>query len=592
MYAIVVVLLAAISAVFVFVYQKPSDRAASVTVVSIFTITALLATVLLLPVDVALVSSTVSSKLGQRKEWATQQKVDEIVQTLTILYYTLFSLDALLCLVVVPFTYFWYEEYDEIETEEGRQTIGSRLWGAFKYTIGFILFVVILFLVGFFIPVAARDNSGHYDLDYFRHLLGDENQGVRALTFALGLLTTLGTLLYVLYTGAGLSLLPVALIKSAPAMSAPAFSATTDSKLEANRERQRQLEGRNAGQEGGLNPKERRELDALVREERTLVRRQHVAAEAAGEHDSWLLKTWHKVEAVFRPLKLLGGLLMLLVTVVLWVSMLLTGIDKASHSICKHKCGYILAHVQLFNPVNAALVQSAKLFPIDYIIFLLVTMYFFFGSVVGIATIGIRFLWLRLFDIRKGHTSPQAMLMATVMLTLLALAINYALAMMVAPQYSHFGPQTFCNHKIRPGEQPDCSNHPNHIEPCTEATDNPAARNVCTASVASTFLDRITVNFSFFGIIDFWAQFFFLGKHIFRNVIDPMLTLEGVLLVIFVTTLFRTPKLREYATEQDAEVEEEEGLLASTGRRFGATWQDITGRASKQGVARNRQSDE
>lgn len=33
--------------------------------------------------------------------------------------------------------------------------------------------------------------------------------------------------------------------------------------------------------------------------------------------------------------------------------------------------------------------------------------------------------------------------------------------------------------------------------------------------------------------------------------------------------------------DQDAEEEEEEGLLASTGRRFGATWQDITGRAKK-----------
>lgn len=38
--------------------------------------------------------------------------------------------------------------------------------------------------------------------------------------------------------------------------------------------------------------------------------------------------------------------------------------------------------------------------------------------------------------------------------------------------------------------------------------------------------------------------------------------------------------------DQDAEEAEEEGLLASTGRRFGATWQDITGRAKKQGVGR------
>jgi len=48
---------------------------------------------------------------------------------------------------------------------------------------------------------------------------------------------------------------------------------------------------------------------------------------------------------------------------------------------------------------------------------------------------------------------------------------------------------------------------------------------------------------------------------------------------VFVTALFRTPKLDLAELDEDAEAEEEEGLLASTGRRFGATWQDITGRA-------------
>lgn len=51
--------------------------------------------------------------------------------------------------------------------------------------------------------------------------------------------------------------------------------------------------------------------------------------------------------------------------------------------------------------------------------------------------------------------------------------------------------------------------------------------------------------------------------------------------MVFTLTLFRTPRLDSYQLEQDAEEDEEEGLLASTGRRFGATWQDITGRAKK-----------
>ena len=48
---------------------------------------------------------------------------------------------------------------------------------------------------------------------------------------------------------------------------------------------------------------------------------------------------------------------------------------------------------------------------------------------------------------------------------------------------------------------------------------------------------------------------------------------------MFVTALFRTPKLDLAELDEDAEAEEEEGLLASTGRRFSATWQDITGRS-------------
>ena len=91
------------------------------------------------------------------------------------------------------------------------------------------------------------------------------------MTFALGLLICLGTLLYMVYTAAGIALLPISFIKSAPSISAPQLSETTATALEQNRERQRQLEGRNAGREEGMSNKDQRELEALVREERTLV---------------------------------------------------------------------------------------------------------------------------------------------------------------------------------------------------------------------------------------------------------------------------------------------------------------------------------
>jgi len=561
-YAAVVVFLILVASIFIYVYQTPRDRSQSVTLVCIFTITAILGTVLLQPADVALVSSTSSSEFGQRKGWATQDEVDNITFALKIVYYFLYSLDALLCLLIIPFTYFWYEEYDEVAADGGEQTFCQRLWGAFKYTSAFITIVIILFFVGFFVPVSQH--AGDHNLDYFKKLL-TENHGERALTFALGLLITVGICIYVLYTASGLALLPITLIKTAPSISNPTLKASTAEELQRNSERQRQLKGRCGGNPDILSSKDRRELDALIRQERTLVRRQRLAEEAQGEHKSWFIKAWYKISAALRPFKLLGGILLLLVALLIWTSMLLTAIDKAKNSVCKQHCGYILANINVFNPVNWIFVESAKVFPVDYVLFILLVLLFFSSSVVGIATVGIRFLWIRVFQIRKGHTSPQALLIATAMLTLITLALNYSISMIVAPQYATFGPQTFCDRFTVLGVSLDCKNHKELVKPCSELADNPAAKAVCTPSVGSTFLNRVTMNFPFFGVVIFWAQFVFLG----------------IYLIVFLTSLLRTPKLDERQNDEDAEEAEEESLLGTTGRRFNAAWQDVTGRASR-----------
>jgi LMBR1 domain-containing protein 1 len=45
-----------------------------------------------------------------------------------------------------------------------------------------------------------------------------------------------------------------------------------------------------------------------------------------------------------------------------------------------------------------------------------------------------------------------------------------------------------------------------------------------------------------------------------------------------IAALLRSPKLDEQQLDEDAEEAEEESLLASTGRQFDATWQDIASR--------------
>ena len=126
--------------------------------------------------------------------------------------------------------------------------------------------------------------------------------------------------------------------------------------------------------------------------------------------------------------------------------------------------------------------------------------------------------------------------MGTIFLMLAVLALNYSLTMIVAPQYSHFGNQRYCNHTIGDfGEVRDCSSFPELILPCTASAD---AEEVCTPAVVSTFINRITLAFPFFGEVAFWSQFAFLG----------------VWLLVGLTGILKRPKLDESSTSDDAGV--------------------------------------
>lgn len=73
----------------------------------------------------------------------------------------------------------------------------------------------------------------------------------------------------------------------------------------------------------------------------------------------------------------------------------------------------------------------------------LLIVYFFMATMSGVITIGVRFLWVSLFRIRRHATLPQGLLFATILLTLGLLALNYSITNVVAPGYAHFGSQVF-----------------------------------------------------------------------------------------------------------------------------------------------------
>lgn len=59
--------------------------------------------------------------------------------------------------------------------------------------------------------------------------------------------------------------------------------------------------------------------------------------------------------------------------------------------------------------------------------------------------------------------------------------------------------------------------------------------------------------------------------------LEPNAPTWGDKMLVFLTSLFRTPRLNLSELDEEAKADKEEGLPSSTWKRFGATWQDVTG---------------
>jgi LMBR1 domain-containing protein 1 len=69
---------------------------------------------------------------------------------------------------LIPFAYFFYEEYDEEES------IKDRIWSALKYTSFFFVISILLFAFGLFLKPTTKVPK--IDLDWFKKLLTDSRK--------------------------------------------------------------------------------------------------------------------------------------------------------------------------------------------------------------------------------------------------------------------------------------------------------------------------------------------------------------------------------------------------------------------------------
>jgi LMBR1 domain-containing protein 1 len=128
-----VLVLTALCTAFTKYYQDPSESEPLVTVVTVTGLTFCLCLLILAPLDIYLVSSTVDQSTGLKWSWATPERISSFTSILSMIYYSKF-IDIIfrmikancivlinlvcfvgivvLCFVVIPFAYFYFEELD------------------------------------------------------------------------------------------------------------------------------------------------------------------------------------------------------------------------------------------------------------------------------------------------------------------------------------------------------------------------------------------------------------------------------------------------------------------------------------------------
>ncbi|KAI5304888.1 hypothetical protein KEM56_005762 [Ascosphaera pollenicola] len=455
--------------------------------------------------------------------------------------------------------YFWYDEYDELATEDGSQTHFKRLWVALKSTLTLIALLIVVLIAASALEIAAVERQSLPGLGVFWKLL-TKHHCERFVLFAVGFFTTCGTLTYIVYTSTGLALLPVSLLKAALSSSVPEVATAAASKLEYNTERQNHLNQKCRGNLRALSSRDRGELDNLAREEQILRRRLRLM-EAERLHEQTLpMIARMRLSIMLEPLHGMVGILLLGFALLIFFSILLTSVDKIKDVVCGTQC-FSLRQLKLVNPLDFILTQSAKVFPIDLILFTLLSVFLLGSSVCGVAVIGLRFLWIKIFTFRRGRTSPQALLLVTLLLTLIGLALNYAVPMVLTPQYATYGSQRFCDHpSSASGKVSDCADgQESFIKACLDHDKKPLGKGVCTPSVSSAFLTDTVMRFPIFGYLNLHAQIAFLT----------------VYMIAFVVIIFKSPENRFSQVDEDAEEAEEESLLAHSGRSVGRTWNTL-----------------
>uniref|UniRef100_A0A8D3A1S5 Lysosomal cobalamin transport escort protein LMBD1 n=1 Tax=Scophthalmus maximus TaxID=52904 RepID=A0A8D3A1S5_SCOMX len=461
-------------------FQSRQESEVVSTITAICALAVALISSALLPVDIFPVSF-MKYPDGTYKEWAANNVTrGQIEDTVLYGYYTLYSIILFCVFLWIPFVYFYYEERDDDNVNKCsvRMQLSSP-HGA----------VACSDLMAF-VPLEAPpgQNSTQWEkVQYLFEELGSSH-GLPALSFSISTLTLIGMLAVITYTAYGMSVLPLNLIKGTRSVAYERLENTEDIddvEHQIEKLKSKCIDGR------PLSSRDRHNLQELEGKLQVLQRR--------GRHLEVAERNCcTKVGSALRPFKIILGVFFILVALLFTVALFISNLDKALHS-AGIRSGFIIFGTNLTNPLNELLLALQPVFPLDYILITVITMYFVLTSMAGIRNMGIWFFWIRLYKIRPKRTRPQALLFLCMILLLIVLHTSYMIYSL-APQYVMYGSQKYLSPTTGPASG-------NATSGTTRICDADAPEDQCTVTRSYLFLHK----FWFFSTIYYFGNWAFIG---------------------------------------------------------------------------------
>ena len=226
------------------------------------------------------------------------------------------------------------------------------------------------------------------EIEWAKKLFDIEKSGETAIYFAISLLTCVGALPWPLYVGYGLAALPWELIKGSKSLAESRIELGLD--LERIRDKFKGIQDKYSKSHTKISKNDQKMLNFLKKKERVLSEKTEKISEKEKNQS-----IFHGLVKILTPFRVFIGIIFLIVSVIIFVSITMSTFDKLVNSKCGLKCAFFLDKQSFINPIDYLLIKSNNYnyipaLPLDFLIFFCLSFYFFLAALYGIVRLGIR----------------------------------------------------------------------------------------------------------------------------------------------------------------------------------------------------------